>query len=121
MRRQAHSWSDEERAVLEQDYDVETAGLDSLSAARAEILIWTIPVDVDLELPSPKEGAHAIDLRYGRELPFLGAARSLGYQVHDGMPMLLHQALEQFRLFTGRAPEPGDFEAIRMAVGNHGE
>ncbi len=56
-------------------------------------------------LPGPCEALRpdqvAYDLVYGRETPFLVAARQAGAQAHDGLGMLVHQAAAAFVRWTG--------------------
>ena len=56
-------------------------------------------------LPAPLERLRpdqvAYDLVYGRETPFLAAARAGGATAHDGRGMLVHQAAAAFARWTG--------------------
>ena len=59
-------------------------------------------------LPKPCEelSPHQIayDLVYGRATPFLEAARRRNVRGHDGLMMLVHQAVEAFAFWTGERP-----------------
>ncbi len=58
-------------------------------------------------LPAPLEALRpdqvAYDLIYGRETPFLAAARTAGAQAYGGLEMLVHQAAASFERWTGAA------------------
>ncbi len=63
------------------------------------------------ELPVPPErlrsGALVFDTVYRPlETRLLREARARGCRTQDGLDMLVHQALEQLRLWCGRAPDP---------------
>ncbi|GAA4129443.1 shikimate dehydrogenase [Actinomadura keratinilytica] len=58
-------------------------------------------------------GAALFDVAYGRPTRLTGAVESAGATVVDGFPMLLHQAVQQVRLMTGRDDVP--VEAMRAA------
>jgi shikimate dehydrogenase len=47
----------------------------------------------------------AYDMVYGRDTPFLAAARAVGVPTSDGMGMLVEQAAESFFLWRGVRPE----------------
>jgi len=68
-------------------------------------------VSADVVLPMPHANI-AIDFRYGKETMFMMDARKRGMKVYDGVPMLIHQALKQFRHFTGKAPRSDDAEYL---------
>lgn len=90
--------------------------LKDAAKTRPDILICAINVDADVPLAPARNGAHAIDLRYGRKTRFLAAAKKAGYKVHDGIAMLLYQALAQFQLFTGCRVKSGDAEYLRRLL-----
>ena len=52
-----------------------------------------------------KRGALAYDMVYGRDTPFLAAARAAGARACDGLGMLVEQAAESFLLWRGVRPE----------------
>jgi shikimate dehydrogenase len=47
----------------------------------------------------------AYDMVYGRETPFLAAARAAGVRISDGLGMLVEQAAESFFVWRGVRPE----------------
>jgi shikimate dehydrogenase len=46
----------------------------------------------------------AYDMVYGRETPFLAAARAAGARASDGLGMLVEQAAESFFVWRGVHP-----------------
>ncbi|MGQ0512124.1 MAG: shikimate dehydrogenase [Betaproteobacteria bacterium] len=52
-------------------------------------------------------GALAYDMVYGRDTPFLRAARAAGAAASDGLGMLVEQAAESFYFWRGVRPETG--------------
>jgi len=71
----------------------------------------------------PSGGATLLDVVYADwPTPLARAAGRAGFTVVSGLDMLVHQAAEQFRLFTGReAPVEAMFAAGRAALGHGGE
>jgi shikimate dehydrogenase len=51
-----------------------------------------------------KPGGLAYDMMYGRDTPFLAAARGAGTRACDGLGMLVEQAAESFLLWRGMRP-----------------
>lgn len=49
----------------------------------------------------------AYDMVYGRDTPFLAAARRAGTRTSDGLGMLVEQAAESFRIWRGVRPQTG--------------
>jgi shikimate dehydrogenase len=71
-----------------------------------------IPLD-----PSLLHGDHAVaDLVYHPlETPLLRAARAVGARTFDGLGMLVHQAVLQQELWTGRRPDAAVMRAAALA------
>lgn len=88
--------------------------LAELPGARVELLVSSLPVDLPAELlPQPAGPApRALDLRYGPQTGFQRLARSRGFEVRDGLAMLVHQALAQFELFHGCRLDAEDLRAV---------
>ena len=69
--------------------------------------------------PWPRErlrpGACVFDAVYRPlETRLLAEARECGCVVQDGIDMLVHQAVEQVRLWSGRSPSPGRLRAAAL-------
>lgn len=105
--------SREVRMELEQKFSIRAFDLSEISHAKPDVLICAVNDDMSLDIPSAKTGAHAIDLRYGKATQFLSDAAEKGYRTHDGISMLLHQALGQFECFTGIRPSDEDYRLIQ--------
>ncbi len=90
-------------------FHVSIEPLGSVLSFTADAVLCTVSQDVSLPLPSPAaKSSIAIDLRYGLTTCFMNDATKKGYRVHNGIPMLIEQALKQFGYFTGKKPSPGD-------------
>lgn len=90
-------------------FGVDVRKLSASRMEKADVVICAVSADVTLSFPNPSgPKAVAIDLRYGKPTRFLVAAAKAGYRTKDGIPMLIHQALRQFRKFTGETPDPSD-------------
>ncbi len=96
-------------------------GYDALGGERFELVINATSAGLAgqaLALPDGvlRPGMLAYDMTYGRETPFLAAARAAGARASDGAGMLLEQAAESFFLWRGvRPPTEGLLAALRRA------
>lgn len=52
-----------------------------------------------------RRGMLAYDMVYGRDTPFLAAARAIGARACDGLGMLVEQAAESFVVWRGKRPD----------------
>jgi shikimate dehydrogenase len=82
----------------------------------ADVVICAVSQDIVLPLPRHGKKSIAIDLRYGKKTKFMKSAAAKGFRVYDGLPMLLHQALAQFKLFTGIAAESIPLPSIKKIL-----
>ncbi len=97
--------------------DVSVDALKNAASVRFDAVICAISDDLSFPLPSPvSRTSVAIDLPYGKETRFMKDARAKKFKVYDGIPMLIHQALQQFRYFTGKAPKKDDAEYLSKAL-----
>ncbi len=89
-------------------------GSDSIAATKQD------PEEADSPVPAEviRSGVLVYDLIYRpAETPLMAAARRRGARVLGGLPMLVYQGAESFRLWTGReAPVEVMFEAARKAL-----
>lgn len=78
--------------------------------AGTDLLVNATPLGLKPDDPPAADvsplgaGAAVFDLVYGRETPFVAAARARGLRAAHGATMLLEQAAAAFRLWTGREP-----------------
>lgn len=109
------------REAVAKKFGVRHFDLQEIQSTDPDIMISTISHDATIPLPRAKRNAHAIDLRYGTETKFLHDAREAGYAIHDGMAMLIHQAIAQFRLFTGTEPSPQSIDSLLSSFSHYGK
>ena len=87
---------------------VTACGYDALPAADV-IINATSAGLADAAPPLPRallhDGVLAYDMVYGRDTPFLAAARAAGARACDGLGMLVEQAAESFLLWRGVRPD----------------
>ena len=88
------------------DVDLHDEAALARAVAGATLVVNATSLGLDGEhLPAPLEALRAdqvaYDLVYGRETPFLAAARTAGAAAHDGLGMLVHQAAAAFTRWTG--------------------
>ncbi|MFP4312448.1 MAG: shikimate dehydrogenase, partial [Nitriliruptoraceae bacterium] len=101
---------------------VDAADLPALAAATrsVRVVVNATPLGMAGErLPDPllelTGDQVAYDLVYGRETPFLAAARARGAAAHDGLGMLLGQAALSYERWTG-CPAPRAVMAAALAT-----
>jgi shikimate dehydrogenase len=85
-------------------------GFADLAGARFDLVINATSAGLqDAALPLPPalfaRGVLAYEMVYGRDTPFLAAARHGDARVRDGLGMLVEQAAESFLLWRGVRPE----------------
>ncbi len=90
---------------------------------RDDVVVSTVPASAGESVAATVPAAHAgvlLDVVYdGWPTPVARAAEAAGMIVVSGLDMLVHQAAEQFRLFTGHdAPVDAMAAAGRAALGS---
>ncbi|MBP7113935.1 MAG: type I 3-dehydroquinate dehydratase [Candidatus Peribacteraceae bacterium] len=97
-----------------QAFGVNVDVLENAASFTADAVICAVSADIALPVPSPEsKKSIAIDLRYGKETEFMKTAKRKKFRVHNGTNMLIHQALKQFRHFTGKTPYDDDETFLR--------
>ncbi|WP_147681267.1 shikimate dehydrogenase [Actinomyces ruminicola] len=97
------------------------------AAAQADVVVSTLPagaadtlaapLSAALEGGSPRRGAVMLDVVYAPwPTPLAGAWRAGGGAVAPGWLMLLHQAVPQVTVMTGRTPELGPMRQALLAA-----
>ncbi len=100
-----------------QQFDVTVDDLAHASSFMADAVICAVSEDISPPLPSrASKKSIAIDLRYGKETQFMKAARAKNFRVRNGTDMLIHQALKQFRHFTGKTAYDDDASYLRKIL-----
>jgi shikimate dehydrogenase len=84
-------------------------GYDALAGRRFDIVVNATSAGLANESPPLPPGILgrqmlAYDMVYGRETPFLAAARKAGARASDGLGMLVEQAAESFFVWRGVRP-----------------
>jgi shikimate dehydrogenase len=100
------------------------AGIDATAAlATATGLVNATPIGMAAHPGLPLDAALlrpdlwvAEIIYFPRETALLKAAKALGCRTLDGTGMALYQAVQAFRLFTGREPEPARMLEIQLAI-----
>ncbi len=97
------------RALAER-FGCGAAGYGALAGERIELIVNATSAGLAGEAPPLPRGVLAggvlaYDMVYGREGPFLAAARRAGARVCDGLGMLVEQAAESFFLWRGVRPD----------------
>jgi shikimate dehydrogenase len=98
------------KALAERFKGASACGYDALGGETFDIVINATSAGLaDESPPLPKEilgkGIVAYDMVYGRETPFLAAARRAGARACDGLGMLVEQAAESFFIWRGVRPQ----------------
>lgn len=89
-------------------------GRAAAALAKADVVVSTLPGTAADALSGTGPGAVVLDVGYAPwPTPFAAAAQAGGARVVSGLEMLLHQAVAQVELMTGR---PGPLEAMRAAL-----
>ena len=106
--------------ALQRDIDREIAGVPWGSAVSEAVVVNATPLGMHGEqLPSPilRLAAGLVDLAYGElATPAVDQARATGLPAVDGLEVLVTQAADSFRLWTGHEP---NLEVMHRAAGNY--
>ena len=89
-------------------FGVTGGGFDAVNECAFDVVINATSAGLtgaDLPAPSFSSNALAYDMVYGRQTPFMQAARAAGARVADGLGMLVEQAAEAFFVWRGVRPE----------------
>jgi shikimate dehydrogenase len=116
----ANRTADRARA-LAQRFGASGGGYDELGDAQFDLLINATSAGLAGEAPplpasAFAPGALAYDMVYGRDTPFLAAARAAGATACDGSGMLVEQAAESFLLWRGQRPDTAPVLAALRGV-----
>jgi shikimate dehydrogenase len=106
----ANRTPDKARALAQRFAGAAGGGYEKLSAEQFDFVINATSAGLADEAPPLAAGlfapgALAYDMVYGRETPFLAAARAAGAEACDGTGMLVEQAAESFLVWRGVRPE----------------
>jgi shikimate dehydrogenase len=98
------------RALAERFPGLVASGYAELKGQRFDVIINATSAGLHgraAELPSGvlREDTLAYDMVYGRDTPFLAAARAAGARTRDGLGMLVEQAAESFFIWRGVRPD----------------
>lgn len=91
--------------VVSLDQDLDSVLADATLLVNSTAMGWSgddLPINRD-QLAMLHPGALVYDLTY-KHTAFLRIASSAGFETIDGLPMLVHQGAESFRLWTGEEP-----------------
>ena len=86
------------------------SGYGALAGQRFDLIVNATSAGLAGEAPPLPAGVLApgvlaYDMVYGRDTPFLSAAREAGARAHDGLGMLVEQAAESFFIWRGVRPD----------------
>ena len=103
---------DKARSLAQRFAPAAACGFADLAGQRFDVVINATSAGLhDSALPLPPRlfspEVLAYDMVYGRDTPFLVAARSAGARTCDGLGMLVEQAAESFRIWRGVRPDTG--------------
>lgn len=101
-------------------FGVSGGGFDALAGRVFDLVINATSAGLsDAVLPEPVFSADALayEMVYGRETPFMQAARMAGARVADGLGMLMEQAAEAFCVWRGVRPQTAPvLAAVRASL-----
>jgi shikimate dehydrogenase len=105
------------RALAERFPGAAGCGYDAIPAGGFDLIINATSAGLAGEAPPLPDGmlgggTLAYDLVYGRETPFLAAARRAGARTSDGLGMLVEQAAESFFVWRGVRPQTRSVLAV---------
>jgi shikimate dehydrogenase len=107
------------RALAARFASVTGCGYEALRGRSFDLVVNATSAGLGDEAPALpasvyKPGALAYDMVYGRDTPFLAAARAAGARACDGLGMLVEQAAESFFIWRGVRPQTrGVLERLR--------
>jgi shikimate dehydrogenase len=98
------------KALAERFHAAAGCGYDALPGEGFDLVINATSAGLSDQAPALppgllRSGVLAYDMVYGRETPFLAAARKAGARTCDGLGMLVEQAAESFFLWRGVRPQ----------------
>src|SRR5687767_143361 len=100
----ANRTADRARALAARFPGALGCGFDAIGVEPFEVVINATSAE-DIPMPRFRPGMFAYDMAYGRETPFLAAARAAGARASDGLGMLVEQAAESFFIWRGVRPQ----------------
>jgi shikimate dehydrogenase len=97
------------QALAQRFPGVTACGFDGLADAACDVILNATSAGLGDEAPPVPERVFrrarlAYDMVYGRDTPFLAAARRAGVRASDGLGMLVEQAAESFFIWRGVRP-----------------
>ncbi|MCX7960398.1 MAG: shikimate dehydrogenase [Burkholderiales bacterium] len=107
------------RALAERFPPARGGGYDAFAGERFDLVVNATSAGLSGEMPPLPEGVFApqvlaYEMVYGRDTPFLAAARAAGARTADGLGMLVEQAAEAFLVWRGvRPPTAAVLAALR--------
>ena len=104
-------------------FGVTGGGFDALNERTFDLVINATSAGLTgavLPAPSFSPNALAYEMVYGRQTPFMQAARAAGARVADGLGMLVEQAAEAFFVWRGVRPKTAPvLAALRAELSAH--